>query len=98
WTGPSGDAEGGREKTLTRFPSGSLKTMEQFPHGCVVGGITHSTPNAATRRYSASTSVTSKSSTSAPRDLSDCSASSSRYSVNRRLEKPIEAGPAGTST
>src|SRR6516164_10136309 len=97
--GPAGRAAGqGRENTLTRLPSGSLKIMDRLPHGCVVGGRTQPTPRAATRGYSASTSPAAKS-----RIISGggCArrehAVPARYSVNRRREKPTDAGPAGTS-
>jgi hypothetical protein len=55
------DHDRSRENTLTRFPAGSLNTIDRLPQGWVVGGITHSTPRAAIRGYSASTSSTRKS-------------------------------------
>ena len=50
-----------RENTLTRFPAGSLKIIERFPQGWVAGSMTHATPSAAMRSYSASTSSAMKS-------------------------------------
>src|SRR5215469_831151 len=91
-----------REKTLIRFPSGSRKIMLRFPHGCVVGGRTHSTPSDLIRSYSASTSSTRKSRmTSGRRSCAPASAPSTAaaeeprwYSVYRRLENPTDIGPA----
>src|SRR5262249_28450144 len=90
----------GVENTLTRLPSGSLKIMDLLPHGCVAGRSTQLTPNASIRRYSASASPTRKSRITSPggRAGPGGAIGSGQYSVNFRLEKPTDAGPAGTST
>ena len=85
-----------------RFPAGSRNIIDRFPQGWVVGGSTHSTSSAAIRGYSASTSSTRKSRMASSWCdgpwLAAGAPSFSRCSVNRRLEKPTEAGPASIST
>jgi hypothetical protein len=89
---------GCREKTLTRFPAGSRKIIDRVPQGWVVGGSTQSTPSAATRGYSASTSSTRRSRMTSSGRGPLHSGPWSAYSVNRRRENPTEAGPAWIST
>ena len=87
----------GRDSTLTRFAAGSRNIIDEFPQGWVVGGSTQSTPSAAIRGYSASTSLKRKSKMMSLRPGGG-GPSASRCSVNRRRGKPTEAGPTAIST